>query len=106
MGRLAFPALFMKHSARGGRGDAATQRRQTPKAPSGPPWAGGRARKRREGAPGLDSMICVCVPSNSGCSRISQNRGGKGMGGCCLPKIWGDNSKATTYLCLSSCTSC
>lgn len=57
MGRLAFPALFMKHSARGGRGDAATQRRQTPKAPSGPPWAAGRAGKHREGAPGLDSTI-------------------------------------------------
>lgn len=57
MGRLAFPVLFMKHSARGGRGDAATQRRQTPKAPSGPPWAGGREGKHREGAPGLDSVI-------------------------------------------------
>lgn len=86
MGRLAFPALFMKHSARGGRGDAATQRRQTPKAPSGPPWAGGRPGKHREGAPGLDSVI----PESP--FPIRGAPGFFGLGRGCYPKIWGEGS--------------
>lgn len=94
MGRLAFPALFMKHSARGGRGDAATQCRQTLKAPSGPPWAAGRAGKHREGAPGLDSMIhehpfqLRTLQDSPGLGRgvPSQNRGRRGWQRGCWPR--------------------